>query len=108
MSYVTPPLTQARIKKTRLEAEYIALQTAIMRGEVLHFGKLLEALGEMVEAIRAVIAASRLSGEERAEIRQNLDQIFVTLAQARKEQRRSLAKTEGKGRDGDSDGDEGD
>ena len=101
MSYSPPPLTAARTRKTRLEADYIELQSNIARGEVLHRAKLSAALASLVESVWKIIEATRLTAEEKSEIAQNLQQIPIVLSWAYRDQRRSLAKSESRPDDGD-------
>ena len=101
------PLTAARIRKLKNEAEFVALKSSILRGDHLQRQKLSAALLDLMLAVRQIIEGSKLTAQEKDEIFQNLSQIPITVEQARRDQRRALAKGEGKPRNRD-DGNGGD
>jgi hypothetical protein len=100
-TYSPQALTGARIRKTRNEAEFIALKSSIVRGDHLNRAMLEAVLSDVTNAIRQIIEATPLTPGEKGEIYQNLGQIPITLAQARQDQRRALAKAEGEPINGD-------
>jgi hypothetical protein len=98
-----PSLIRERIRKTKNEADFVALKASVLRAEHVNRKALEVALREIMLAIKQIIEASMLTDGEKREILQNLSQIPVTVDQVRKDQTKAVLAVEAAEGNGHSD-----
>jgi hypothetical protein len=99
-------LLAQRTIRTKHEAEYIKLRTAILRGEHVHHKALERGLQQICPEVERIILASKLTAAEKNEILQNIRQIPITIDQIRRDQSKAVLAVEATGNGASSDADE--
>lgn len=81
-------LRDARLKKLKLESERLELENAELRGEMLPKSELMRVFSELSAVMLEIIKSSKLSAQERVDLREALANIEIRVEDAAKVQAR--------------------